>query len=242
MSFIASTRAVFTRIFTALANFVKICLKPFVQARSLSREIGGLDDGTFELASSGPRPQEDRVENRTSQLQYQWESVMPKAVCIWGCDCEFCRLRPVNVSGNTGAHTVYIPTDHSPRPPQHYRLPSLRCVMDTLYPPSLLTVPTVLPNFATYIPEDPLHFPAACENRCPAPSHVSGGSLGDVYPLRSGGRGPTVWAELGDGDRTDDSFPPPPYSRFDAARPRCYEVPDTLSRYPHISFLNSLAS
>lgn len=194
-------------------------------------------DGISEPASHGSQPLKDLDdENRTRQWQRQWESVMAET----RCGGQFYYLRPPNVAKSIDVHTVYVPRDYTPGPQQHYRLPSRSCIMDVLYPSSLLTVPGVLPEPPTYVPEDPLHSPAAGENRYPAPSRVSGGSLGAMHQPCSGDHCPIVWAELEDGSIIDDDVPPPPYSRFDIVRPR-YAAPDTLGRYPRISFLDSLA-
>ncbi|KAI6121518.1 hypothetical protein F5141DRAFT_1090823 [Pisolithus sp. B1] len=223
MSFIASTKAVFTRIFAVLATFGRI--------------MEGSLDGTSEPASHGPQPPKD-LDERTIQWQRQWESVMTETRCGRG----FRYSRPLNAVNTGDIHTVYVPRDYDPGPQQNYSLPSRNCVMDILYPPYLPSAPAVLPEPPTYVPEDLLRPPATGENRYPEPSRISGGSLETVQQLRSGDRCPTAtaWAELEDGCRIDDGVPPPPYSRFDIARPR-YTAPDTLGRYPHISSLDSLS-
>ncbi|KAI6125716.1 hypothetical protein EV401DRAFT_1936946 [Pisolithus croceorrhizus] len=222
MSFISSTKAVFTRISAVLATFGRI--------------MEGSVDGTSESASHGPQLPKDLDESRTIQWQRQWESVMTETEC----SRDFCYSRPLNVVKSTDIHTVYVPRDYDPGPQQNHRLPSRSCVMDILYPPSLLTAPAVLPEPPTYVPEDPLRPPATGENRSPEPSRISGGSPGAVQQLLTGDRCPTIWAELEDGCKINNGVPPPPYSRFDIARPR-YAAPDTLGRYPHISSLDSLS-
>lgn len=191
-------------------------------------------DGTSEPASHGPQPLKDLDdENRTLQWQRWWESVMAET----RCGGQFCYSRPPNVTKSTDVHTVYVPVNYAPGRQQHYRLPSRSCIMDILYPSSPVTIPGVLSEPPTYVPEDQLHPPATGGNRYPAPSRVSGSSLGAVHQPCSGDHCPLAWAELEDGS---DDVPPPPYSRFDIARPR-YVAPDTLGRYPRISFVNSLA-
>lgn len=124
--------------------------------------------------------------------------------------------------------------------PPSQTLPSSRSVIQVLYPPSYLGIPSPFP--------DPPPYPAQEHNAEVSLSTVAG-TRSRFDPLSedpsltgvpSQGRVPSVEPNppiIGCGDAMEETEPLPAYSRFDQRRPRFPVASDVLGPYPPLSGL-----